>query len=371
MKKYIDRFFAWFASKLPKPLPHEEEHFTGLLDDPRSEEEKQRDYLHEERLISTASAADPFNNVQITESPVPDEDQLGVGSCVPHGVGGGLAIERKNDTGVFVRLAWSFIYRLRSTWPVPGCYLQEIFQKYKDRGACLFTTLPDPATEDQATNIVITPQMSTEAEIYKGKDYYMVGLKYNDITTLANIAQQGHAVPIIFFSTYDEWAREYPVISNPKLTSDIAEVRHCVYILPKSGFTLKGKRYVTIHDSAHFGGRTIRHLSEDFIAARVYGAGYWDTVALLGTGPRPKYRFTKTMKYGDSNEDVRHMQLLLINLGLLPNDCATGYFAGRTLAGVHAFQNMFAADILAPLKLDAPTDTFGSMSISKANLLCL
>lgn len=345
---------------------------TGVVDDPRTPAEKALDWNHEERQLAgtiAAAADDHFSNPKPSSSSFPDEDQQGVGSCVPHGVGGGLAAERKLDVGTYARLSWTFAYRLRSNFPAVGCYLQNVFDIYKNIGAPLFTTLPDPATEDQAAAIAITPQMRTEAAIYKGKNYFTLAAP-NDIVQLAGLAALGHAVPILIYATYTEWAQRYPQIYNPNLNPGAAEVRHCIKILPNSGFTENGIRYIAIQDSAHFGNMTLRYLSEQFITARVYGAGYWDTVGVLGSGPRPKHTFTKYLKPGSRGIEVTQLQLLLISEGLLPTDSATGYFGGLTLAGVHAFQNKYAAEILTPLGLTAPTDFFGSQSMAEANVLC-
>lgn len=352
-------FLDWLKSYLRSPS------FTGLIDDPRWQYEKDKDYIHEERIGTPTVNA--FSNTQLTESPYPYENQNRTSSCVPHGVGLALAIERSVDLKVYQRLSWIFNYRLRSNYPAEGSWLQGQFDLYRHYGAPLFTTLPDPVTEEQANAVVLTTQMQAEADIFKGLTYYTI--QKPTIDAVATVASQ-HGVAIIFYATQDEWGRDYPAIQQPDLNPLDAEVRHCVCVLPYSGFLLNGKKYVTVQDSAWFGAKKIRHLSEDFFNKRVFGAAYWDTVSSIGSGPRPKYHFTQILRVGSTGEDVRQMQLLLISEDLLPNDCATGYFGGRTLAGVHAFQSKYNADILVPLGLLKPTDLWGNGCINKANQLC-
>lgn len=358
-------FIKWLIS-LWQP-----QHFTGLPypADPRTPEDQQKDYAHEERVFPQAK--DPFGNSPITDSPFkPYYNQVGTSSCVPHGVGLALAIERKADVGVWARLSPLFAYRLRSNYPQEGSYPPNIFDMYAKYGAPLLDSLPEVNTEAQANGVVLTAQMYTEAEIFKGKEFYTLQT-FNDIAALANIAAAGHGVAILIYATYKEWAQAVPQILTPGLVLDATTpIRHCVCILPNSGFIRDGKRYVTIQDSSPFGGFYLRDVSEDFIAARCYGAGYWDTVETIGSGPRPQYTFTKTLKYGSKGPEVVAMQKLLIAEGVLPADCATGNFYGRTLAGVRAFQNKYADKILVPLGLDAPTNTWGSMCIAQANALC-
>lgn len=341
---------------------------TGVCEDPRSVEQKACDYLHEERV--PAPVPDPFSNARITTSPYPYENQVSTSSCVPHGVGLALGIERELDKGHYVRLAPLFIYRQRTNYPAEGSWPQEIFSLYRKYGAPLYETLPTEkySTERQANGVVLTTQMYTEAEIFRGDEYFMLE-EPKDFEEIAKIAQQGHGVPILIYARYAEWARLFPIVES-FLNLIGAPVRHCVCVLPRSGHWYNNERYITVQDSAWFGGYKLRHLSESFIKARCYGAGYWDTVKFIGAGERPKYTFTKILKVGAQSEEVKMVQKLLIAEGLLPTDMASGYFGGRTLAAVRAFQNKHSDRILRPLGLDAPTDTWGSMCIAVANEIC-
>lgn len=342
---------------------------TGVIADTRPSDKKEKDYIHEERTVPEALNA--FGNTQITESPYFYENQNRTSSCVAHGVGLALAIERKADLGTYTRISQIFAYRQRSNYPDAGSWPQDLFETYRVKGAPLYTTLPTPYSEIEANNLVLTPQEFTEAQIFKGLTYFTVKDNYNDIQVLGEIAAHGHGVPILIYSTQDEWGRDYPEIQNPKLLlNSFTEIRHCVCILPNSGFMKDGKRYVTIQDSAWFGGKKLRHLSEDWVRARVYGAGYWDKVTSLSTGPKPLYYFTQTLKAGMSGSEVKTMQQLLVSEGLLPADCTTGYFGGRTLAAVKAFQDKYKDQILVPVGLSVPSGIWGQMSRVKGNELC-
>lgn len=357
-------FFNWLLSFFRN------KNDTGLRPDPRTQDEKDRDYLHEER-VSTGPVTNPFGNVKITASPFTNIDQHQTLACVPHGIGTALAIERKADTGIYQSVSPMFAYRLRSNYPGGGSWPQQIFSIYKNVGAPTYETLPTPFTENEANALYIPEPMRLEAAIFKGKTYFAVQVP-NNIETLAKISQQGHGVPICFFSTQSEWSREYPVILKPTLKRFDAEatLQHEVCILPYSGFIENGVRYVTIQDSALFGGLSIRHVSEAFIAARVYDAGYWDTVNIIGGGPRPRYTFTKTLNVGARGDEVRMMQTLLVSEGVLPTDCMTGYFGGISQAAVRAFQVKYKDAILTPVNLASPTGVWGPQCIKQANKLC-
>lgn len=346
-------------------------HNLGVLEDTRSQAEKDRDYIHEERLPG-AGAGDPFGNERIKQSPYPLENQYKTSSCVPHAVllAFGIALVRAGLP--FLRLAQMFVYRLRQNYPYEGSIIPNIFEIIRTIGAPLKTSLDTPRTESEANAISLkaVDALRAEAATHKGIRYFFLA-NFNSIDSIAEIAQRGIAVPITFYSTYDEWAREVPVIKEPNLqrSDPEANVSHEVCVLPNSGHKKGGVRYVTIQDSVDWGGTQIRHVSEAFIKLRVSTAGYWDEVS-AGLGPRPHYSFSLICKSGARGEEVRQIQLLLISEGLLPNDCATGYFGGLTLAGVRAFQSRYADEILVPLGLTEPTNTWGKMCIAKANRLC-
>ncbi len=341
------------------------QYFTGVLTDTRTQSQKDQDYAHEER--AAAVTTDPFGNVQITESPYPYQNQFGTSSCVPHAIGMAYAIER----GVkdFVALSYIFAYRLRSNYAGEGSVPAEMFGIYHNFGAPLYSTLPTPQTESQANAVSLTQQMYTEAKIYRGANYYRITSGGNNIDNIAAVAQQGHAVVMCLFATYDEWARQYPVVSNPNLTQGAAEVNHEICVLPYSGFIKDGVKYVAIQDSAWFGGWKLRYVSETFIKMRVTESRYWVGVQTLGVGPKPVYTFTQNLSVGSKGPEVIALQKLLISEGLIPNDCATGNFLGITLAGVKAFQDKYASDILLPNGLLVPTGYWGPASIKMANKL--
>lgn len=345
-----------------------QKYFTGLLPDTRSEQKKNKDYAHEERIIETQ--VDPFGNQQITNSPYFYENQNQTNECVPHAIGLALAIERKNDHGEYIRLSPTFPYRLRSNYPQGGSIPQNIFDIYAKKGAPLFDTLSTPLSESEANSVVLTDRMYEEAKIFKGKEYFTLKTKFNDIEEIARIASLGHGVPITIFATQKEWSQIYPSILDENLNIKYAEVRHEVCVLPHSGFVKDGVAYVTVQDSAWFGGYRLRHISGDFIKQRCYGAGYWDTVEFVSGGEKPKHTFKTVLRYGMKGDEVLAMQKLLISEGLLPKDCATGNFFGRTLAAVNSFQSKYAVDILIPLGLQKPTGIWGNACIKKANLLC-
>jgi hypothetical protein len=102
------------------------------------------------------------------------------------------------------------------------------------------------------------------------------------------------------------------------------------------------------------------------------------SLGIASNGPAlcPAYRFTRTLRFGMTGEDVRALQRFLncagFSLGANGPGSAgheTSNFVNRTLASVRAFQNAYASRVLTPLGLDAPTGIFAQYSQTQAYAL--
>jgi hypothetical protein len=338
-------------------------HNTGVIYDSRSIEEKEKDYLYSD----TVSQSLPFyGNRKIAINPYFREDQQQTSSCVAHGTTFSLQNAWKIINTEWTRLSKMFVYRQRSCYPSPGMWQQDAYDIERKLGSCLYNTLPTPSNEVSANAIQITQSQVDEAGKYKGLEYYRID-PANDIDAICAIAEQGYAVSIVFYSTYREWSREYPLLlDNPSYLT--APVRHDVCVLPNSGFMENGKKYLTIVDSSWFGGYNLRHLSEDFIAARVVDSMYWKTVVFKQSATdKPQHTFRVPLSKGMESTDIMWLQKVLVYEGLLPVDCVIGIFGPRTFAAVKALQTKYSDQILKPVGLTIPTGYVGSSTLAWLN----
>lgn len=347
MGNFIHFLSTFFQEKQP----------TGVIRDSRDVYEKQKDYLHEER--ATSSVADVFRNKKIVDSPYFYENQNYTQSCVAHALTLAALIELSSP-----RLSKMFTYRRRANYPTEGMWPQGAAQDIHTSGSCLYDTLPTTDTEIEANDLMIHKEYNAEAEKFSGLNYFSFK-DPTDFEGIANIAQHGKGVAILIYGTEDEWAHLYPKVIGPTpfLT---APIRHCVCVLPNSSFTENGKRYVTVQDSAWFGGFKLRHVSEDFIKARCYGAVYFTKPDTSKIG-KPLHWFGLSMSFGDVNTDVAWLQRVLNYEGLIEADCITGNFFGRTLAAVKALQLKYSMEILSPVGLTVPTGRVGTSTLAWLN----
>lgn len=83
--------------------------------------------------------------------------------------------------------------------------------------------------------------------------------------------------------------------------------------------------------------------------------------------PNPVF-ISQTLSQGKRGPEVETLQRILIGQGLLPEDSASGYFGPATRQAVIAFQNKYAAEILAPAGLKEGNGIVGELTRKKLNV---
>jgi hypothetical protein len=95
-----------------------------------------------------------------------------------------------------------------------------------------------------------------------------------------------------------------------------------------------------------------------------------DQVAFVASDSKDKVtKFTRNFRLGMRGEDVKALQILLIQEGVYPEARITGRFDKFTKNAVVRFQEKYATEILKPLKLTRGTGYFGRLSRIKANAI--
>jgi len=182
----------------------------------------------------------------------------------------------------------------------------------------------------------------------------------------------GKAVPIFIYATEKEWSQEYVEVGTESVTLQDAEVRHCVCIIPQGDFTKDGKKWLTVQDSAKFGGRGMRYVEYDtFFLNRCYFAS---KVYATDTLPVPVTEIimakpTTPCALGDRNIAVLYLQQFLVNEGKLAPEYATRYYGAITAKAVLWWQlehwNEF--DVPVPKLLEWNGQYWGEGSIKIIN----
>jgi len=322
---------------------------TGAISDFRPPDEQAKDWLHEE--IAGSVAFPMFTKEEADKMKVfPVLNQKQTQSCVAHAV---TLCKEINDNFSGSPM---FIYRQRSNFAGQGMIASDAGDILTKRGICRSSLLETPTSEEEANRQYISEEMLRDAVKQNGDGFvHMVKIDYDSIASVVNT---GTPVVIFIYATYREWAKEWvKIIDNP--SPSIAPVRHAITILPKTGFTYKDKRYFLIQDSAWFGGKQYRYVSESFLNERCYVAFYFIRKQPKLNPKYPEYTFDRDLKVGDKGIDVMHLQEILQYEDCFDFPNPTGFFGGITRSGVKKLQDKYPVEILYPVGLTKGTGYFG------------
>lgn len=347
--------------------------FTGVVADPRSTIEVAQDFQHAETMPASGGGPVVF--------PIKDKSQWRMfkrrfqttsSSCMAHSGVKMLGIENSVEEGQFAELSARPVYQARKNRPGEGMWQQDLFEILSKPKACFEVQRPSNGlTESQIdAPYTETKEERATAEYYRANGY--IFLDPTNIDEMARIISQGKAVHLLMFFTSKEYWREEPKLIEEDLTpDDVRSTRHG--ITGVDFFMYEGNKCLLIEDSAS-PSTTIdktgqRIITEEFLKARCYGAGYLlfrknEAEAI----PKPKYKFTKPLTYGMwSDKDIVALQDILKYEGLFPlNIPSTGNMLQITCGALKKWQVKHGIMDFAN-EPDVRRVRFGPRSIALAN----
>ena len=297
--------------------------YNGIVEDPRSVEEKQQDWQHEE----IASSAIP-NWEEREPKKFPIFNQNGSSACVAFATAKILGIDEVVEGRDFIHLSPRDIYTMRQN-KGGGMWLPNALDIAKNHGACTELKMPSEALHEVEMNNTSdrTEECVTEALNYRSKGYLELP---KDIDSIASVIHQGKSVLLGFRFDYDEWT-DFPTI-NPNSNNSCGHGVAAVDAVLKDG-----KKYIVIDDSwsPTYGIFGQRYISEEFLKEKCFYAGY--TLNLIF---ETKHIFKTQMHFGDKNDEVKFLQDFLKTKGLFPvNRQSSGLFGAITKSAVKKFQS--------------------------------
>lgn len=289
---------------------------TGVIEDPRSDFEKSRDYktsdLAQGEIVLNWKE---YNDIDF--KPFEIQNQDGSLSCVSQATVKILGMHEVKEGRSYKRLCPKLIYDWRQNYPDGGMWLPNALAIACNTGTCEEHLLPCDNQGETFMNdkSVISNVMLEDAQNYRGKFYFQI---VGGIDEIAKVIEQGYGVLLGVRFDYDEWV-DVPFINpNSKLTvgHGIAGTHYCLY---------KGEKAIMIEDSwgPHYGKGGVRILTETFLSQRCFYAGYVTSL--------PNYIFNKTLRLGSKGLDVKILQK---KLGITSD----GIFGSITKQAVIRFQ---------------------------------
>lgn len=280
-----------------------EEKYVGIVEDPRSDFEKSRDYKHEDIVHGPQSVEwKEKTPEELKEFKIRNQD--GSSACVSFATAKILGMHEVIEGRPFADLSPKFIYTRRANYPDGGMWLPNALDIACKSGACLEVELPcdnqgeaymnDRSQEDSIDGL--------SAALYKAKFYFEI--KTRNIDDIAAVLEQGYGVLLGFRFDYDEWSDVPWLNPNSQLK--------CGHGVPAIDYLIRdGKKVLMIEDSwgPGFGLGGHRFITEEFLNARCFYAGYVTSL--------PNYVFTKTLRIGNEGVDVKMLQQLLNKVGYI------------------------------------------------------
>ena len=329
---------------------------TGVIDDPRTEDEKARDYKHHEiasgeKKIFVNWEEKKREDWNIYEKRV----QNGSGSCVAQALAKMLGINNFFEEGDFISLSAKDIYTKRSN-DGAGMWGVDALQIVKQTGATLEDMMPSQGmTEDEINEVERKIYQVQIGKIFKPKNFII--LDFN-IDRIGEQIQKNRPVLMFLSFNKNEWT-DAPQKKTEQNTG--LEIHHAVVGVDTTIY--KGEKAIIIDDSwgefEELDGQRI--ITESFMKGRMSFCAYlidlhndWRENEDKDLKEKPKHEFTKGMKYSDTfnvDEEVKWLQKILIYENLFPmNVDVTGYYGSITRKAVLEFQLKHEVDKESVLK---------------------
>ncbi len=310
-----------------KLLVEEDSGYNGVAFDPRTDDEKAKDWEHAE--IAGGNVVSWIEKKPTEWKSYTPRYQYSSLSCVGQSMA--KAMEIIGIHGSEVESAHP-IYRSRSNYPSGGMWLQNAGDIGKNIG-----TTTEKLSKSQNLSESQMNRAITVATPDKVAGYVTIGNPTN-IDSIAQAIESYGQCLIITHCNRNEWLQKIPTYTG----ATPVDFGHCVtgvdYI------TYKGKKAIIIEDStgntSTYDGKQQRIVTEDFFkSGRIDGAMY--LLPRADTPKPPSYQFTKLLKYGSTGKEVTSLQDCLKSLGIFPAaTVSTGNFLTITQKAVKDFQKM-------------------------------
>lgn len=329
---------------------------NGVAEDPRSPEEKAKDYPHNEMLGAVAIYTSDWKEKQQSEwVSLGKREQDGSSSC------GGQA-GAKAATYITSEEMSAIIYRLRKNYPSEGMYLQNIGKILVKNGVTTEVKAPSQNMSEAQMNSAIVPELEKKVDSY----YFLPIRQTLDMDLVAKALDKGHSIIVLTHFKNSEW-RAVPMVNG----NDEPLYGHFVTIIPKNYLLYNGEKSVVIDDStgnwSTLNDKGQRILTESWLKERCNGL-----MALVPKVENPKpvlEKFVFPLEYGAKSDEVKTLQDLLKLEGCMKQSVpSTGLYFEITRQAVLKFQLKYAVAPIAELtKLNGKR--VGPKTIAKLNEL--
>jgi len=301
----------------------------GALPDTRPASARDKDYDAKE--IAGVHHTTPFGHKKITRLTATVYSQEFTSSCVPHAFYTQLEYEKLVKPAP-KGMSQLLTYRKRANFPNPGTAAVDAYNRIRE-GQSENNSAPVKKNHREAEANSL-PYLKG-SPLISDFEYFTI----NNYASVPSEVSRGKAITIFIYATEAEWSQEYVKIQTPNLSINDAYVRHAVCLVPQGDFKENATLWLTVHDSAAFGGRFLRYMDMDFFMKRGYFAA---KVYGKNQGPTPPPPVTAlplvACEFKEQNRNVLNLQGYLIQKGLLESQYQTGYYGNLTAKALLEWQ---------------------------------
>lgn len=318
------------------------EHFTGLLPDNRTDEQKAKDWNTSE-VYAMGSLDNTFRIVKEGEwKKYQVRNQDGSGSCVANTVAKMLEIKRFMGKGDSIKFSHAPIYGKRSNKPSAGMIGVNALELATKYSSCKETDVPSENMNDEQLDAIKLPSNFEELNnLVVPTNYATCPVDFDYIAGIVN--KEGCAM--IWVNTdYQSWCKDIPSVGGKKNV-----VVHSITAM--DAIMLDGKEYLVVEDSwgkfGKYNGQ--RLISREFFKDAVWFAGTLFDFKYDITDEQFA-PFNTVMEYGQTSAEIKRLQTLLQARGFFPaGQACTGYFGGVTARAVYLMQVKYSVAPISEL----------------------
>lgn len=293
---------------------------TGLIEDPRTPDQKAKDYQHSELASGVVTRWVEKDPSQWKKYSLRDQD--GQYSCVANACAKAFEV----DTGIVA--SSHNIYRSRFNYPNGGMWLANAGDICRKTGTTSEQADPSNGLNEAQINLPITKPSTVKSGIY-----VMITI-FKDIESIAQSIEMAKSAPITVNGFVSEWG-DKPVFNGKTIGMDL---QHAVDAVDY--FLYQGIKYILIDDSwghaTTIGNGGQRLITAEYLQARCSAGMYLLNVS--PTDQKPHHTFSKYLTFGMVNDpDVKALQQILAYEGLFPI-AVTGNYGNITAGAVYKWQ---------------------------------
>lgn len=290
----------------------------GLIEDPRPQALKDKDYSHKE--VAPMAVLLKWDR-DISGAPkYSHRDQDGSGSCVAQSGAKALEVLRKEVISAHP------IYSRRTNRPNAGMWLQDAGNIIRNMGTTTEVLDPSQMLDEGKMNLPVTVDTPIKSYLYAFPSY-------KNIDEIAQAIEVYGECFVTIYANGTEYNNAYKPVAIPNAELNVAHCLCATYYFTDEN----GEKCLVIDES--WQSTKTRVFTETYFKIRGTGAMYLIPPTDAPVPSKPHYKFSVPLLFGQSSYGIKELQDILKYENIFPlNIPSTAYFGNITSKAVLIWQ---------------------------------